>query len=243
MHEASLHDQNAFITLTYSDKYLPHRGQLVYADYQKFMKRLRKRARTKVRFFMCGEYGEDTQRPHYHGLLFGWDFPDKEPWRKLDSGCKVYTSKMLEELWPFGHSSIGQVTFESAAYVARYCVKKVTGKGAADHYARCDDLGEYQLEPEFAHMSLKPGIGKPWLDKFGTDVYPHDYVVVNGKEVKPPKYYDKVLAAEDPETADWIKYQRMLDADNRAADNTLERLAVKEIVANARANTFKRIER
>lgn len=241
MHEASLSDLNSFITLTYDDDHLPMRGQLVYEDYQRFMKRLRKAARTKVRFFMCGEYGEETQRPHYHAILFGWDFPDKEPWRKLDSGCKVYTSKMLERLWPFGHSSIGTVTFESAAYVARYCVKKVTGKGAYQAYQRVDEYGEYQLQPEFAHMSLKPGIGAPWLEKFKADVYPHDYVVVNGKETKPPKYYDKLLSVSDAELMEWIKFSRGVEAEKKLDDNSLERLAVKETVAAARLNQFRRV--
>lgn len=240
MHEASLHDSNSFITLTYDNEHLPFRSQLEYSHFQLFMKRLRKRAGRPVRFFMSGEYGEREGRPHYHALLFGFDFSDKQKFRQLDSGCKLYTSKMLEELWPFGMSSIGTVTFESAAYVARYCLKKMTGPGAESYYARTDCHGSYQIVPEFAHMSLKPGIGAPWLEKFQTDVYPHDYVVVNGMKVKPPKYYDKLYEGKDVDSLEWIKFERALDAEKNLDDNTFERLAVKETVAKARLNQFPR---
>lgn len=240
MHEASLHENNCFITLTFDDAHLPQDGSLHYPTFQKFAKRLRKRL-GPFRHFTCGEYGELYDRPHFHSILFGLDFPDKRPLRMLDSKCKVFDSKILQELWPFGWSSIGSVTFESVAYVARYCVKKVTGKAQEDHYRRFDITGrEYQLEPEFAHMSLKPGIGAGWFQKFSSDVYTSDYVIVDGRKVQTPRYYDKQYEKYFGTEIDFIKFERMVDAEVHAHDNTDARLAVKEIVAEAGINLFKR---
>lgn len=240
MHEASLYEQNCFVTLTYSDEFLPYRGQLDYPAFQKFLKRLRKRTGYPVRFYMCGEYGSENWRPHYHACLFNHDFADKLYWSRTGSGEKIYRSAFLEELWPFGASSVGAVTFESAAYVARYCVQKVTGPNAKLHYARQDSAGAYSLVPEFNHMSLKPGIGSPWLDKYKSDVYPWDFVVVNGMEVKPPKYYDKLFEAKHPEDFEELKFRREQDGRSRYLDNTEDRLVVKELVTRARLNSLKR---
>lgn len=243
LHEASLHKQNCFITLTYAPEHLPARGSLDYADFQKFMKRFRERVHpVKPRFYMAGEYGEQLERPHFHACIFGYNFPDLKPWKKTGSGSVVCRSGLLESLWPFGFASVGALTFESAAYVARYCMKKVTGNLSEDHYKRIDlETGEvFWLEPEFNHMSLKPGIGADWLDKFTSDVYPLDYVVVNGKEVKPPKYYDKRFAALDAEAWEDVQFARALEAQSHSADNTDARLAVREVVCKAALSSLKR---
>lgn len=134
-HEATLHEASSFLTLTYRDESLPLDGGLEVRAVQLFLKRLRKKLEpARVRFYACGEYGDSNARPHYHILLFGYDFPDKTVWRKSSSGFLLYRSKILEELWPFGHSEIGSVTPATGAYVARYCLKKVTGPPADDHY-------------------------------------------------------------------------------------------------------------
>jgi hypothetical protein len=125
VHEAYGHEDNAFITLTYAPEHLPHDVSLNISHFQKFMKRLRKAISPKlVRFFHCGEYGELNQRPHYHACLFGYDFPDKVLYTIRDE-CRLYRSPMLEKLWPMGFATVGDVTFESAAYVARYITKKL----------------------------------------------------------------------------------------------------------------------
>ena len=149
------------------------------------MKRLRKTG-VEARYFHCGEYGDQTGRPHYHACLFGHAFPDREKWA-VRKGNPVWRSDELERLWPYGNSEIGSLTFESAAYVARYVTKKVTGRDADSHYERLDpSTGELvQIEPEFATMSRRPGIGSGWFEKFGTDVFPSDEVVVNGHPSKP----------------------------------------------------------
>jgi hypothetical protein len=243
LHEASLHQDNAFITLTYSDSNLPRGGSLDYSDFQNFMKRLRKRIGTKVRFYCGGEYGQEQMRPHFHACLFGYDFPDKLYYKKTESGESIYTSKLLESLWPLGLSSVGNVTFQSAAYIARYCVQKVTGDLAEAHYRVITEDGEIiDRVPEFNHMSLKPGIGKPWLEKFRTDVFPRDYVVVNGVKTKPPKYYDRLFEKEDPGAFSEIVAQRELDGYGQRllGEQSDARLAVKEQVTLARNSMLKR---
>lgn len=239
LHESKMHERNVFITLTYDDGNLPSDGSLNYRHFQLFMKSLR-RTVGKVRFFMCGEYGELNKRPHYHALLFGVDFDDKVLWQKTSAGSMIYRSALLERLWPRGHSSIGDVTFESAAYCARYVMKKVTGHRSEESYRNVNVLtGEvYQIEPEFCRMSLKPGIGATWLEKYRDDVYPNDYVVVNGVKCKPPRYYDKRI--EHLDMIDDVKYSRYLDGRRLMHDNTDDRLVVKERVLNARIKSLKR---
>lgn len=239
MHESQMHENSSFITLTYSDELLES-PSLQYRDYQLFMKRLRKKY-PQCRFYMCGEYGEDFQRPHFHACIFGVYFADRKFFRRLPSGSNIYTSNELDSLWGKGFASVGDVTFESAAYIARYCMKKVTGDAAAKHY-ECvvAETGEIvQRVPEFNKMSLKPGIGATWLEKFGSEVYPRDYVVVNGVKAKPPRYYDQ--RAEDVAKFE-IEYVQMLRLEKAHAsvDNTPDRLAVREKCVNARLQFKKR---
>ena len=173
VHEASLYDDNCFITLTYSDENLPPYGSLVKKDFQDFMKRLRKRF-SNVRYYHCGEYGSKTKRPHYHAILFNIDFPDKEL-LTINNDQRLYTSEILSKIWGKGICSIGSVTFESAAYVARYIMKKANGDDAELKYCHVDDDGVWNsIEPEYTTMSRRPGIGKEWFDKFKSDVYPND---------------------------------------------------------------------
>jgi len=191
---------------------------------------------------MAGEYGENFGRPHFHACIFGHDFHDKKLWKRSPSGSMLYRSKDLELLWPFGYSSIGDVNFESAAYVARYIMKKVTGQNAKNHYKQTDsETGEITTrKPEFNKMSLKPGIGFEWYKKFKSDVYPHDYVIIKGQKVRPPKFYDKKYAKDNPYEYDEILYKREKNAKLNNEDNTLERLVVKEIVQTAKLQKLKR---
>ena len=185
---------------------------------------------------MCGEYGEDFSRPHYHACLFNFDFRDKL-YFKRSGDSKLYTSSVLSELWPFGFSLIGALTFESAAYTARYCMKKVTGKGAEDHYKAIDTkTGEiYTRVAEFNKMSLRPGIGAPWFEKFSSDVYPEGKVVVRGKKATAPRFYDKLYERIDSDdNLAHLRYLRELSGKKNFEDNTPERLAVKEQIAVAR---------
>lgn len=240
MHEAQLHKENCFITLTYDELLSP---SLEYRDFQLFMKRLRKLAARRVRFYMCGEYGEEFGRPHFHACIFGYSFPDQTLWRKAQSGSDaLFRSRLLERAWPHGFASVGTLNFRSAGYVARYVMKKVLGDGASSHYKRVFlETGEIvDCVPEFNHMSLKPGIGAGWLSRFRRDVYPDGMVVVNGKKVRPPKYYDRCFAKTDPDGFAVVAFERENFAHARSADSTDARLAVREEVARARASLLKR---
>lgn len=181
---------SCFVTLTYSDTYLPrtegYLGTLVKKHFQNFMKRLRKSIYPKkVRFYACGEYGEKYQRPHFHVILFGY-LPEDLVMFSDEFGHKLYISESLQKLWKFGFVSIGNLTFDSAMYVAGYVTKKITGDKAESHY-----LGR---EPEFSLMSRKPGIGKDWIEQFYGDVYNHDKLVLDDQHVvKPSRYFDSVF--------------------------------------------------
>lgn len=227
MHEASLYSSNCFITLTFSDAHLPALGSLDKhgpKSFQLFMKRLRKRfPHEKIRYFHCGEYGLLYGRPHYHACLFGFDFIDKVPWT-IRKGFPVWRSPTLEKLWTFGNSEIGSVTFESAAYVARYILEKVRGPGAEAHYAG--------REPEYVTMSRRPGIGAPWFEKYGKEVYPEDGVVVDGRLMKPPRFYDERYELQDGLGA--LEVARARRRARRLEEETPERLAVREKCTRAR---------
>jgi len=184
------------------------------------MKRLRFRFGTGIRFFHCGEYGEEFARPHYHACLFNHDFTDKVLW-KDERDVKLYTSETLNELWEFkGYCTIGDVTFDSAAYVARYITKKITGDRAEAHYA-----GRH---PEYTTMSRRPGLGKGWYERFTSDVFPCDNVVLRGKVMRPPKFYDRQFELAYPEDFARLKRNRKCNAEIMAQKEPESRLAVKE---------------
>lgn len=240
MHEASMHEHSCFVTLTFDQEHLPTNGSLDYRPFQLFMKRVRKSSGCRVRFFMAGEYGDMNWRPHFHALLFGVNFSDRCLLSHLDSGSDIYRSESLNALWREGYSSVGDVTFESAAYVARYCLKKVTGPAALDHYRRVDPVtGEvFSLAPEFCRMSLRPGIGAEWFKKFRSEVFPHDRVIVRGKVAKPPKYYSRLEGSSLDACA--VEYDRHVSKLEQEWDCTPARLRVREQVTAARLSFRKR---
>jgi len=236
MHEAQTNERSCFVTLTYDEENVPVHGSLKYRDFQLFMKRLRTLTGVKVRFFMCGEYGPENLRPHYHACLFGVDFiEDRVAAGTSGSGAKFYTSERLEQLWGKGRVSVQALTMASAAYTARYVVDKITGDAAEQHYGG--------REPEFMQCSLKPGIGYEWFVKYGRgDIYRHDKAVMRGgMETAPPKYYDKLYRRTDKTVrVDEWEYARQLRAKAAFEDNTEERLKVKETVQKARIINQKR---
>lgn len=240
LHEAKMHSRNSFLTLTFSPEGLQEMcptGSLSRRHVSDFMKRLRKKfGYESVRYFGCGEYGPKLGRPHYHLCLFGFDFEDKTLWRKHGQ-YSYYVSGDLQRLWPYGFSTIGDLTFESAAYVARYCVKKVTGLQAEEHYKKvCSDTGDERLlQKEFAAMSLRPGIGFSWFEKFGeSDVIPHDSCILKNSRCPVPRYYDKLWERKFPASFAKAKAARILRAELRADDNSDERLAVRLICQQKR---------
>lgn len=181
MHEKKMSGEACFVTLTYDEEHLTYSGDyatLVKEDVQKFLKRLRKEvAPKKIRYYLCGEYGERGARPHYHLILFGLS--------------KDYAERVVPSVWLFGFVHVGGVTWDSASYVARYCTKLLTGPKKEWYHER-------NILPEFSLMSRRPGIGASWLEKYGNEVKTHHNVVVKGRLTTPPRYYrDKVYEESD----------------------------------------------
>ncbi len=237
VHEAQMHSKNCFITLTYSPEFLPAGGGLVLPDWQKFAKRLRHKC-GPFRFFMCGEYGEENLRPHFHACIFGLDFiADRGLW-KADAVCPLFVSPLLSQTWGLGFASVGAMTFKSAAYVARYVMKKAP-EGAEDYAREVDKrTGEVSyVRPPFVTMSRRPGLGSTWFSKFKSDVFPSDECVVEGKRLRPPRFYDSKLPDGELEV---MKARRRLKVSCHGKDLTPDRLVVREKVFRARASLLQR---
>lgn len=152
MLEALEHEDNSFVTLTYDDEHLPKGGSLAPKDFQDWLKRYRKSIEPfKIRYYGVGEYGDQSSRPHYHVAIFG------------HPGCASGVSRYREgrrdccsicnnvrDTWARGRVDVGALETKSAQYIAGYIIKKMT---------RRDDVRLNGREPEFARMSLRPGLG------------------------------------------------------------------------------------
>lgn len=255
VHESTLHRDNCFVTLTYRDErdateeqyrnahYLPRDGSLNKKHFKDFIKRVRKRFPEKrIRYFHCGEYGDESYRPHYHACLFGITFDDLQLFRS-DEGIHTFSSPTLDSLWPYGFSTIGELNYETAAYTARYVLKKITGAAADTHYLRCDEYGvAYWLQPEYVTMSLKPGLGHDFYQAYENDFTIGDSSPVPGKGMvqKVPRYYEKILAEQDPETLERLKATRKQFIRDHADDFTPERIMDKYRVQKQKLNEKRR---
>lgn len=241
-HEQRQHQRNSWLTLTYDDEHLPYGASLVPEHLTLFFKRLRRQNDGKeIRYFACGEYGDEGGRPHYHICLFGHDFDDRVYWRDSHSGEPIDSSDQLNERWGMGLCAVGDLTYESAAYTARYCLKKITGDMAHEHYTRIlPDGTMYEVEPEFCVMSKRPGIGARHFEDFNGEIYRADACIINGIECKPPRYYDKLLEKQDPRLYEQIKTDRRNTAASRKEENTLNRRRQKEAVKQDQLNQLKR---
>lgn len=194
--EAAQYENNCFLTLTYSDRHLP-KGGLCKSDLQKFIRKLRDFTGKKIRYFACGEYGEHTYRPHYHLIVFNWFPEDARFLKESKYGGYLFWSETLMKLWPHGISSVGEVTFASCGYVARYCQKKLAKK---------------EDNKEFCLMSRRPGIGEAYAHHFLEEIYDTDKIYLkNGKSASttPSRYFDKLYEAVDPVAFEVIKNERI----------------------------------
>lgn len=260
---------NSFVTLTYRPRehcdrqqldaglHVPDSWSLRKEHFQKFMKRLRKaRPGVRIKYYHCGEYGSvcrhgidldrvgcplcNTGRPHYHAILFNCRFDDLEPYA-TNGGEVRYTSQELERIWKYGFVDVGEVTYQSAAYVARYVMKKVTGEAAKDHYSYVDYDGVItEVEPEYSTMSN--GIGRDWYEKYKTDCFPSDEVPVPGTGVvkKMPRYYEERLKAEDAAMHEEVKRLRQVFRKEHAEEYEPQRLMAKYKVKKAQVGLLKR---
>lgn len=229
VHESELYEDNCFLTLTYRDDDIPYGSSLVKKDFQDFMKRLRSRLGIKVRYYMCGEYGERLGRPHYHACMFNYVPRDLVFHRVSGSGDKLYTSEFLDEVWRFGTVIVGSVTWDSAAYVARYIMDKVTGDLAVPFYEFVDADGVvHDRLPPYTDMSRRPGIGRGWFERYRSDVFPNDRVMLNGSRFRPPRYYDDLEKSVNPGQFLWVKDSRADKAHVHRSNNSPDRLEVRE---------------
>lgn len=195
MNELKQYDKSCFLTLTYNEQNIPSGNTLVRKHLQDFIKRLRRKIEPqKIRYFGCGEYGSLGLRPHYHLIIFGWSPDDLEI--KVTNDKAIKSSKTLSQLWKFGFHSVGKVTFESCAYVARYVMKKL----------HKNDLGDRL--PEFICMSTRPGISKLYFDDYGYEISKNGYQFTQGRQVSVPRYCDKILRQKDGKKYNEIKEER-----------------------------------
>ena len=235
MHEAKSHDQNYFLTITYADEHLPEGGSLRQADYVKFLKRLRRHCGS-LRYYIVGEYGDQTNRPHYHAITFGLALADLVPITRSGSDEVLYASETLNRIWGKGNVLVGAVTPKSAAYVARYAMKKQTGERKKEAYRRINpETGEtWDVDPEFARMSRNPGIGMSWFQQSKGDCFPSDFLIRDGQRVRVPRGYTEKLS-EQEKAAIKLKRKQFANNADRKADNTERRLMTKHDSAQLRA--------
>lgn len=242
VHESMMHEYNSFLTLTYRPENEPQDKSVTKREMQLFIKKLRKATGKKLRYFLAGEYGEKGWKPHYHLIIFGYNFPDKEYWGQSPAGSRLYVSPQLSKIWDKGYHSIGEVTVQSAAYTARYCMKKQQIAANEDGTIPLvdKDTGELHiLQPEFILMSRRPGLGKGWYEKYKTDAFPKDFITIDGSKNSIPKYYDTLYELENPAEMQQIKEKRAEFAIKKG-DKTLARKYVKETVKKAQINSLKR---
>lgn len=241
--EASMHEHNYFVTLTY-DEFNLHKGEFVdfkgdiwdsnlcKRDIQLFVKQFREYERTTygntgIKVFYCGEYGEQYGRPHFHICIFGCsEIPDLTFFEKRGQ-YDYYKSKLYEGFWSHkvngvrvlrGFVDISEVTFDTVAYTARYCLKKQQGVMKKDFLEYYDTLDpgtrpELRVQP-FVGMSLKPGIASEYYKNHKLQIQKEDLVKYQKKfelfQSKPPRYFDKLFDREDPEGFAEVKERRKL---------------------------------
>lgn len=262
-HEARMFENNCFITLTFNERslhdHMPCVDGLFSLDrkiIQDFIKRLRHAfSPSLLRVFGCGEYGEacavcrksrracnciryvqDLGRPHYHLCVFNCSFLDRKLIGSKDK-FRYYSSEKLSKLWRFGFSMVCDFSFETAAYVARYNLKKINGVNAEKHYK--GRLPEFPIYP-----TRGGGLGKPWFEKFGkSDVFPTDSCLARNVKCGVPAYYDRLRDRIDPEGLAKAKLLRSQNAKKRLEDNTFARLQDKErCVASKIKSLIRRLE-
>lgn len=266
MHEASLHSENCFLTLTYAPEHLhkPYmagdgqlRGSVCMEHFASFAKRLRRRIEPqKLRFYCKTEYSPGLLQPHAHASIFGFRPNDLELWDKSAAGFVVYRSPLLDECWRHGFVGVGDLTKESAGYVANHNCDKLDFQRPSDAYSRFDfATGEIvQVEPESVRMSTHPGIGRDWIERFECDAFPSGFLVDDGSKRPVPRYYKKRLkerhqlagsVEEGIELSDDAAIMRRKGYARRwseplIANSTPDRLATREAVLFEKVKRLKR---
>lgn len=236
-HEASRWRWNCFATLTYDDSHLPAEGHLDAPALQRFLKRLRIRTardragissnrRHSIRYLACGEYGEETERPHYHAVLFNCSFEDR-----YIVGHERYGSHTLSELWPYGMAEFAPFTVGRAQYVAQYALKKI---GAGD----ADKDGVWRPAP-FLRMSLRPAIGKAWVQQYADDLKKGFFTRDGSKHAIPRTYYEWIKK-DRPDLAAEIEHRKELHLQQHRERNHPARQQAAEIIHRQKKERLER---
>ena len=182
-HEAAEHKHNSFLTLTYDDDNLPEDGKIHRKHVKNFLERLEYKLGYKPRYYVCGEYGELTRRPHYHAIIFGDDFRESRYTYAIND--KLYGNKDLERVWRNGAISIADFSHATALYTAGYVTKKISDTD------------------NFSMQSRNPPLGKTWVRKHHDNIRRLERITIEGQEYPIPKVYMKWL--EGVESFDHIK--------------------------------------
>lgn len=232
MLEAKYHESSIFLTLTYDDIHLPKNMDLCHSDFQLFMKRLRKRfPHLKLRFVMCGEYGEQTARPHYHAIIFGLVVPDLEEFGQSKNGEVTYTSQIMSDLWGLGFVHVGIGSEDAFGYVASYLAKDTVGDYVSDQFRLIDPTTGLYVDRKkpYLRSSNRKGIGYQFYKDYWQDMFPSDELIIDGVKYAPPQYFTDQLAKDQPELAqDVIRARFEKSQDPRVlAEKTPERLEAK----------------
>lgn len=248
IHESYCRESAWFCTLTYDEENLPENGSLAPEDLRLFHRSMRKRFKD-YSYYAVGEYGEETDRPHYHAVLFGPHFLDRDL-HAVRRGARVFTSSGLASAWPHGLHEFTGVTYANARYTAGYIRKKLSKLRDPDAYLRVNPLtGELvEIQQEFSRVSTRPAIGRTFIERYWREVYPADYVVMDGHPMKPPRYYDKWMDTdhsdsprpcpggcnEHRETMIEVREQRWQDIEHLSD----EKLIMKEKIHRAKVRLF-----
>ena len=255
--------QSWFLTITYDNEHLPRMNYVEEAsgvtvgmptlapkDLQDFFKRLRERIRRsggpELRFFACGEYGDQLKRPHYHAIVFNLNLDDLKFYKAI-RGHEYYNSDFLDDVW--GHRGFvvaSDVNFEACAYVARYVMKKAKGPEGFSY------ASENGLVDEFVRMSRRPGIGRKFYEYHKDKMYLSDYMGFYPTQkgpikLKPVKYYDKLFDVDDHDMMELVKLKRKTESKranelmmSQTSVSSLEYRAILERDKQSKAALLKR---
>lgn len=250
--ENLLHAESSFVTVTYSDDYLPLGGglpTLKREDYRLWLKRLRARMSSiapgwSLRFFLVGEYGELEQRPHFHAALFGYRGCEFGDWfvysGQKKRECKCVSCGIIRDTWGMGRVHQGVVERKSAQYLAGYTVKGMTSE---------KDTRLRGREPEFARMSLRPGIGAGAVARIVSELERYELelpgALRHGKRIMPLGRYlrDKIVAGNERLEAEKVKGLNEWQAELQELRKAAAALSDKQVYVEGTYNEeiFKRL--
>ena len=210
-------------------------------DCQLFFKRLRKaKPDDNIRYFLAGEYGDQTHRPHYHAIIFGLHLDDLQLVGRNEFNQPYFDSPFLQRVWQKGYITAASVSWESCCYVARYCMKKL--KGDLRFFYQ-----DVNIVPPFVLMSRKPGLGYQWFEDHPefTDHSKINVSTPNGRRTfRPPRYFEKKLEEIDPALAQQRASERekyaLLNYENTLLNTSLDYFEQVKVESDAKQTDYER---